>query len=1173
MTNSAGARLIYDSFARKLSEVKKKELLFNISKNLLLTFIFLIALGFILVLSESVFRFGPAVRTILYWGFLSVSVTTVIYFSINYLLHRTGIIGSIDIIKYSRKVGDYFDDIRDKLSNSLSLVSSGSTGESGNTFSEELIFEDIKSIESIAGKKDLSSFINFSSLKKLLLILLSLIVFISAAFLVFPKTLTGSVKRIINHNFSFLDNDMGIKFDVIPGDVEISAGENVIVGVNINSTSGDLKIREIDLFTKQITKDGFEIVPDPVKLTSATENNFTGTIENPMNDLFYYVEYKGIRSDEYKITVSEYPVIKNFKIKVFPPEFTGMPVKTLPENEGNIFCPEGSRIEFELNSNMDLSYAGIEFNAEQKPFETEGSKASGSVTFNESGSYRFILKDRNGGVNRNFKLYTVKVIVNEPPKITIIEPSESNYELKGESDLIIRSRISDDYGFSKLVLGYRKVKLLTGKGSAPEFSYLDIEIKNPKATSLEVPYVWNISSLNLKSGESVEYFTEVTDNTGKSSRSEIKTIQYKALTEVLKESQTMTKELKSEMQNSFDQMEELKKNIEDIKKQFQKNEELGLNEESKKQLENKLDNFQKSLNSSQSKLDENMNELQKNNMLGEKTLEQYMELQKMFNKINTPELQRMLEKLREALKKNNSEELKDALKNFKFDEEAFKKYMEKAMELMKKIENMQKFGELTQKLDDIRKQQEELKKETENSQNSDMNKMNELSQKQQDIKDQTKDFNSELQKLIDEMNKMKDQLSPEDLENIQKQMNKKGVENKMQKSSDELQKSQKSSSEKTQEEIMDDLNSMNEDMKKALSDMMDSQDMNNKLMDKLKEIQKKLEEMSKRQQELKDKTDELEKEDKDEFESNEKEQKQLQGDLSESIDDLMNASKMGMDMSPDLGKELGNAYNKMDKAGKELGEKNKGPASSNQGKAKESLDNASKMLGDMISKMGKDGKSGKNGKGNKPGSGNMGELMGRLGEIIAQQMGMNGKTGKMGMNGQDGENGKTGKDGRGNSPDGLTPEQRQEMQRLSLEQQQIQKSLEMLNEELKREQERSGEKVLGNLDEVQKEMQEIVKELSEYNVDDKLIEKQNRILSRMLDARLSQREKDFEPKRESRPGENINRLSPPEIVLSGPNSYNALKEDFLRLNKEGYSEDYESLISRYLMELKKNGIK
>jgi septal ring factor EnvC (AmiA/AmiB activator) len=147
------------------------------------------------------------------------------------------------------------------------------------------------------------------------------------------------------------------------------------------------------------------------------------------------------------------------------------------------------------------------------------------------------------------------------------------------------------------------------------------------------------------------------------------------------------------------------------------------------------------------------------------------------------------------------------------------------------------------------------------------------------------------------------------------------------------------------------------------------------------------------------------------------------------------------------------------------------------------------------------------------------------------------------------------------------------MQRLSLEQEQIKKSMEQLNEELKREQERSGDKVLGDLDEVKKEMEEVAKQLEQNQYDDKLIEKQNRILSRMLDAQLSQREKDFEPKRESKPGDNVMRNSPPEIVLQGPNSFNALKEDFLKLQKEGYTEDYEALISKYLMELKKNGVK
>lgn len=1168
MNISANAAVVYESFERKLSEVNKKELLYNLTKGLLYTFTFFVFAGFVLIVLEAIFNFESPVRKIFYFGFLSTSVTTTVYFITNYLLKKSGIIKPLNLVAYSKKVGNNFEEIKDRLTNSISLYQS-SGSKSDSVFSGELISADIAETGRITDKYDLTSAVTFDGLKKTAFILAAAVLLSAISFSVFPSAMSGSLKRILNYNYNYIDSSLGISFAVSPGDIEISSGEKVSISIKINSTKPDFKPEEIEFFVKEITPgENPEQITESEDLSREADGSFRKVLEDLNTSAVYFVQYKGIKSAEYKITVSEYPVIKNFVVSVYPPEFTGIPSKTLPENEGDIYCQEGSRIYFEIKSNKNLSYAGINLNNNPVDFEIKGDGASGSVTAKESGDYKFLLTDVNGNKSRNLNSYTLKVIADEAPVITIIDPQESNYILNGEKELLLRARISDDYGFSKLVLGYRKIKSLAGNSTAPEFRYENIGIKNQNATSLEVPYIWIISGLGLRSGESAEYFMEVTDNTGKSVRSEIRTIQFKSLTELLKKSEEMTKELNTDFKSVFEQAEELQKEIQELKKEAQRNEELGLNEEKKQQMETKLDNFQKNLNATQQKLDENMNEMKEKNMLNEKTLEQFMELQKMFEKINTPELQKMLEKLREALKKNNTEELREALKNFKFDEEAFKKYMEKAMELLKKIENMQKFGELTQKLDDITKKQDDLKKETENSDNNDRNKMNELSDKQKDIKDQTKDFKDELKKLIDEINKMKEQMSAEDLEKLKQQMEQKNTENKMQKSKEQLQKSEKENSEKTQEDIMKDLNEMNENMKEALSEMMDSQDQMQKLINKLKDIKKQIEELSRRQQELRDKTDELDQSEKEEFEQNQREQKQLQTELSEAIEELMNASKMGAMITPEMGKELGNAYNKMDKAEKELGNRKKKDASANQGMAKESLDKAAKMLGDMIGKMGQQGKDGNKGKGGQtPGQSNMGQLMSRLGEIIAQQMGLNGKTGKMG------ENGKTGNNGKGNSQDEMSQMQRDEMKRLSLEQMQIQKSLEQLNEELKKEQERSGEKVLGDLDQVQKDMQEIVKELEENRFDDKLTEKQNRILSRMLDAQLSQREKDFEPKRESRSGENIIRVSPPEIVLSGPDSFNALREDFLKLQKEGYTDDYEALITKYLTELKKNGFK
>jgi hypothetical protein len=1156
MSNLAASAEIYRSFEHRLSKANRRELIFHFAKYMLFALTAIVALILIAVSAEAMFHFSTNVRKFIYWAMLSSSVTTIIYLLVTFVLKFTGLIGKFDAVEYSERIGSRISGIKDNLSNSLSLFRQYSGTGAATLFSPELIDAEMKRMDEKTAGIDFGSAVDMSKLKKPLLYFLSALLMTILSFVFFGSNLSQAANRLVNYNYGFLDN-LGISFTVTPGNVEIAKGEDVDVKAFVNSLSPDFKTEEIYLHTKQESSS-----EDIIKLKTHTDGSFSHKLEDVEQLTLYYFEYEGIKSDEYRILVADYPAVKSFTLTVKPPVFTGVPEK-VQQNEGDVFCPQGSELIFNLKANKNISSAGINAAGKEIAFVAKGDEANGSFIATESGEYSFYLKDEEGRSGKNYKKYVLKILKDEDPSIMIIEPAQTNYEINLEKDLLVRSRISDDYGFSGLTLNYRRVRDNSGNSAAPQFTKIIIPLKNLNATSVEVPYIWDISSIGMRRGDKTEYFLEVTDNAGKSTRSEMRSLFYKSPEEAFRKNKEEARELKNELQSVYDDAMDLQKEIEEMKKQIQRNEELGLNEEKKKDFEKKLDNFQKNLQSTQNKLDQNMEDMQKNNMLDEKTLEQYMELQKMFNKINTPELQKMLEKMREALKKENAEELKEAMKNFKFDEEAFKKYMEKAMELMKKIENMQKFGELTQKLDEITKKQEELKKETEASDKNNSEKMKDLSAEQMLIKDQTKEFNEELKKLIDEINKMKEQMSPEDLQKLQDQMKKSQMENKMQQSQDQLKSAQKQNSEKTQQEIMDELNKMNEDMKEALSKMMDQQDMNQKLKQKLEEILKELKEMSEKQQKLKEKTDDTESGDKEEFDKNKKDQGDLKGDLSQTIDDLMNTTKMGMMLTPEMGKELGNAYNKMDKAGNELGEMKRDKASDSQGDAKRSLDNAAKMLGDMLAQMGENGKKGK---GNKPGEGNMGQMMQRLGEIIAQQMGLNGKTGKMGENGQQGN------DGKGSNPENIPQQEKIEMDRLRLEQMQIQKSMEQLNEELKKEQARSGEKVFGDMDEVEKEMKEIIKQMSEYNLDDKLKEKQNRILSRMLDARLSQREKDFEPKRESRPGENVSRTSPPEIVLSGPGSYNALKEDFLNLQKEGYSADYEALITKYLMELKRSGL-
>lgn len=1150
---------IFNQFVHKLSGVNKKEAGFLLVRNLVFCFLVFVPLFLLLLVLEAGFNFGSDVRTAIFYIFASSFAATFILIFLGYFFRIKGIIKPFDPVEYSGKIGKNLPDIKDSLRNSLSIYIKS---KKEKVFSNELIDADLELTKERYSNKDLGSFIKFTSLKKPVSILIAVFFVSILSFTLFPGELNGAFNRYINHGLEYLPDNLGIQFNILPGDTEVPKGEDLSVEIKMSATDEGYEFKKLNFFVFERTRDGMEILKENLELEPESKNVFKTEIKNITSGLNYYADYKGVRSQRYNVSISENPIVKNFNITFYPPQFTGLPSKELPENIGDLTVPEGSRVYFKIESNKELQSAGVKYFDNVNFFETNSRFAEGNITATESGEYTFYLKDIDNNEINNPKKYKLNVVPDNPPTVTIIEPEETYYFINAEREVLIRGRITDDYGFSRLTLNYRKTS--PNISASGNFTAANIPIKNLNATILEVPYIWNFANLRPGRNEVIEYYLEVTDNTGKSARSESKFIQYKSLPEILKQTQEITQELQANLTSIAQDASELQKFLRESKKLNRTNEELGLNDPQRRQeLQKNVENLQNTLSSTQEKIDNSLNELEKRSMLNEKTLEDYMKMQELFNKINTPELQEMLEKLREALKNNDQERARDLMQQFNFDEEQFKKNLEQIMDIMEKIENLQKLGELTQKLDDITNMQEELLEETQMTSEDDSQKQSELSDKQENLKNELSDYKEQLSDLIDKMNNMREKMDSKDLEDLLKQLQQMQTEQKMQQSSDQLQQNQKSNSEQTQQDIMSDLNKMNQDMQNALENIMQMQSASDKMMQKMQEIKKNLEELSKEQQEVRDKTDNTNSNSKEQMDERGNEQQQLQQKLSRNIDDLMNNA--GQQVTPELGRELGDAYNEMGEANENLEKGNKDDASGKQGEAKQSLDNAAEMLGDMISQMQQQGQEGQDGQSGKSGKGRMGELMQQLAEIIAQQQGLAGQMGKLG------QDGKQGQDGQGGEGSQYSQEQLQQMDRLKLEQQRLSEQLGNLSQDFEEERRRSGERLLGDLRDIQKQMQETVSDLESYELSRETLERQNRIISRMLDAQLSQREKDFEQRRESNPGKNFVRTSPPEIVIQGPNSVNAFKEDFLRLRKEGYNQDYEDLIARYLMELRRKG--
>ena len=116
-------------------------------------------------------------------------------------------------------------------------------------------------------------------------------------------------------------------------------------------------------------------------------------------------------------------------------------------------------------------------------------------------------------------------------------------------------------------------------------------------------------------------------------------------------------------------------------------------------------------------------------------------------------------------------------------------------------------------------------------------------------------------------------------------------------------------------------------------------------------------------------------------------------------------------------------------------------------------------------------------------------------------------------------------------------------------------------------------KLAAGTEKILNEMSEVISNMrTQKDIDENIIKKQDKILSRLLDAQRSINDRDFEKERESNSGRNKNQNSP-ENKNTQTSEQDLIYNELMKSEKEGYSKDYEELIKKYYDELLKNGVK
>ncbi len=967
-------------------------------------------------------------------------------------------------------VGVHFPEIKDKLLNTLQLGEEAS----GNALLQAAVEQKTNELKPIP----FQNAVDFTSNKKYVkYAVFPLLIF--GILIAVNKGFTDSTKRLVRYNTHFIEQ---APFQFMLDMDGLDVLQNTEVEIRMN-TVGDvipdeayIHLGDNDFKMKKNKQGSFSYFVK--RLTETTDFNFRAG---------------GFNSQAFRLTTIPKPTLLNFETFMNYPDYTGLKDEWI-RNTSEVTVPVGTEISWKLHTK-----------------NTQEAKFSDGVTAlpsNKKGdlfqmvrrllkSTQFSINTSNGQVQSgDSMLFSVQTIADHYPNIKMEEKPDSS----SKKSIYMMGQIDDDYGFNRLVFHYKFVNSKTeekvGTGEA-------IAIAIDKTRKKQGFYhFWDLNKLDIQPEDKLEYYFEVWDNDGvfgsKSTKTTPQVFAAPSLEDINKAVEKNTEKIKDDLSDSKKDLENLEKDLSDLERKLTEKKELTW--EDKKKIKALMENhkaLEKQLKEVIQQNTENNETESEFKKVDQEILQKQEQIEDLFNEVIDDQMKELMDKIEALMEKNQKDELMEQLDQLKMTDTDVKKQLDRMLEQLKQLQLEKKINETVNKIDELAKDQEKLSKESEKGEKNadDLKKEQEkLSKKFEEVKKDLEDIdkkNKELEKPMDVDPKKMDQ-------------EKENVDKEQEQSEQKLGKNQKSEAGKNQKKAAEELKKMAQSLDMQMKEAMKKQEIED--YNTLRGILDNLVQVSKDQEELMEAFKETRVYNPKYVELGQQ-QKKIKDDTKIIEDSLFALSKRVKQVEHFINKEIGLVNSNIDKAIYQLGERNTHMVVNYQQYVMTSMNNLALMLENSLDQMQQQmqskpgsGSCSKPGQNKKPGGA---KSMREMQESLKHQLEEMGKQQK-----------------EGGKPSSM------QFAKAAAQQAAIRKRLQDLKRQL--EKEGNGQK-LGNLGKTEQMMDDLEKELYNKNLSQNVLQKQQDILTRLLEHEKAERKQDQDDKRKSNEGEDQHRTLPPSI--------------------------------------------
>ncbi len=681
--------------------------------------------------------------------FLSIFVFSVIYILTTWARNYFGL--NKDDEQVAIQIGHKIPKIKDRLLNAIQL----------NKINPnlDLIKLTIQNISSQLKDFKINKIISLTSKKELntLIIILTLFIII----LLIPKT-NQSANRLMNYKTNFIPPT---PFKII----DFNQFNSALSGDTLNMSfgiRGEVYPDSITLYLKN------ENIIE-IKKINNVNNKFSYNLNNLKTDITYWVKYDSysffsqwdsIGTKPQKIIVKKRPKTIKTNFTITPPKYTQQKIKSYTnESTTQYEVLNGSNIKFDFEFSKEISNSWMLLNDERFNLNILDRNISGNFLLNENKALTVYCLDNNSIPNLNPTQFTFLNINDSAPSIIINSPNKQ-FEIDESYKIYTNLNINDNFGITDIWIEYKIITPgFTDENQISQISLNDKFVKNTK--EINIIYNWDIDDLGLLMGDEIHFWYLAKDNnpnTNITTKTDLFIGKFPSLEDLFTDIKNYESESESWLEDIKESIEDISDITEEVELELLKQDDIGF--ENEKKLEEsfkKVEDITEEIKKIQDNLDKIIEQAEKNNLFDENLMEKFNDFQEMLQNIMTPEIMEAMTQLQEALKNMDSESISKALENFEFNLEEFENQLDRYIDMFQMAQAEQSLNELSKLAEDLINKQTDLINEL-NTNPTKQNLLNSKSTKQEQR------FNN-LKKNIDEtMNQIQkiSENSKEKLDNL-----------------------------------------------------------------------------------------------------------------------------------------------------------------------------------------------------------------------------------------------------------------------------------------------------------------------------------------------------------------------------------------------------------------------